>query len=92
MAFGRNVRELEFVDSGRRVPPVNNRFSDAEVAPVKLWHDAVTQRRRASAAKLTAYGEASPERPIKPTRIELAVLTALAHVYGSSLVNSASYR
>nr|WP_132458640.1 hypothetical protein [Paraburkholderia sp. BL8N3] len=49
--------------------------------------DAVTQRRRASAAGLSTYRGVAPNRPIKPTRTELAVLSALAHVYGSSLAN-----
>ena len=68
--------------------PGSSRFSDAEVARVTLrLDDAVTQRRRASAARLSTYCGAAPNRPIKPTRTELAVLTALAHVYGSSLTD-----
>ncbi|TCK33670.1 hypothetical protein B0G84_7965 [Paraburkholderia sp. BL8N3] len=68
--------------------PGSSRFSDAEVARVTLrLDDAVTQRRRASAAGLSTYRGVAPNRPIKPTRTELAVLSALAHVYGSSLAN-----
>ena len=66
----------------------NSRFSDAEGARVTLrLDDAVTQRRRASAARLSTYCGVAPNWPIKPTRTELAVLTALAHVYGSSLTD-----
>ena len=66
----------------------NSRFSDAEGARVTLrLDDAVTQRRRASAARLSTYCGVAPNWPIKPTRTELAVLTALAHVYGSSLAD-----
>ena len=68
--------------------PGNSRFSDAEVARVTLLlDDAVTQRRHASASRLSTYCGAAPNRPIKPTRTELAVLAALAHVYGSSLTD-----
>jgi hypothetical protein len=70
-----------------------DKYSDREVARVVLALDeAVTLRRRAAAAWLTAHGEAMPLLPVRPSRIELAVLTALAQTYGPPLLEQPSFR
>ncbi|WP_225936583.1 hypothetical protein [Caballeronia sp. NK8] len=58
----------------------------AEIARVVLKVDeTITLKRTAAAARLTAHGDAVPPRPIKPTRMELAVVIALAETYGVAL-------
>ena len=58
----------------------------AAVARVVLQIDkAITLQRRANAARLTAQGDAVPLLPIKPSRLELAVVIALAETYGAAL-------
>ncbi|GAB5101384.1 hypothetical protein [Caballeronia sp. HLA56] len=62
----------------------------AEVARVALKIDqAITSKRTAAAAWLTTYGQTVPSLPrclpLKPTRMELAVLIALAETFGSAL-------
>ncbi|WP_244285752.1 hypothetical protein [Caballeronia concitans] len=62
----------------------------AAVARVVLELDeAITLKRRAAAAWLTAHGDAVPLLPVKPTRLELAVVIALAEIYGAALINDA---
>ncbi len=57
----------------------------AAVARVVLDLDeAITLKRRAAAAWLTAHGDAVPLLPVKPTRLELAVVIALADTYGAA--------
>jgi hypothetical protein len=57
-------------------------FSDAEVARVVLALDrAISRRRRADAMGHIVEGRSVP-LPVKPSRIELAVFTALAQTYG----------
>ncbi len=61
-------------------------FSDAEVARVTLELDRqITRYRRAGAMHHLVEGRPL-SLPVKPTRIELAVLTALAHTYGPAVV------
>ncbi|BBQ03256.1 hypothetical protein BSFA1_83840 (plasmid) [Burkholderia sp. SFA1] len=58
----------------------------AAVAQVVLAVDeAITLKRRAAAAWLTAHGDAVPSLPVKPSRLELAVVIALAETYGAAL-------
>ncbi|KDR27142.1 hypothetical protein [Caballeronia zhejiangensis] len=58
----------------------------AAVAQVVLAVEAaITLKRRAAAAWLTAHGDAVPLLPIKPSRLELAVVIALAETYGAAL-------
>lgn len=58
----------------------------AAVAQVVLAVDAaITLKRRAAAAWLTAHGDAVPLLPVKPSRLELAVVIALAETYGAAL-------
>jgi hypothetical protein len=58
----------------------------AAVAYVVLELDtAITLKRRAAAAWLTARGDAKPLLPVKPSRLELAVVIALAETYGAAL-------
>jgi hypothetical protein len=47
--------------------------------------EAITLKRRAAAAWLTAHGDAVPLLPFKPSRLELAVVIALAETYGTAL-------
>ncbi|EKS72463.1 hypothetical protein BURK_005462 [Burkholderia sp. SJ98] len=64
----------------------------AVVAGIVLDLDeAITLKRRAAAAWLTAHGNAVPPLPIKPTRLELAVVIALAETYGAALTNDARF-
>jgi hypothetical protein len=61
-------------------------FSDAEVARVTLELDGqITRYRRAGAMHHLVEGRPL-SLPVKPTRIELAVLTALAQTYGPAVV------
>ncbi|WP_235024751.1 hypothetical protein [Caballeronia arvi] len=53
--------------------------------------ETITLRRRASAAWLTARGDAVPLLPIRPSRIELAVVIALAETFGASLYKEARF-
>jgi hypothetical protein len=63
-----------------------------DVARVVLKVDAsITLKRTAAAAWLTAHGDAVPSLPIKPTRMELAILIALAETYGPTLDNDARF-
>jgi hypothetical protein len=58
----------------------------AAVAQVVLAVDeAITLKRRAAAAWLTAHGDALPLLPVRPARLELAVVIALAETYGAAL-------
>jgi hypothetical protein len=58
----------------------------AAVAQVVLAvDDAITLKRRAAAAWLTAHGDALPLLPVRPSRLELAVVIALAETYGAAL-------
>ncbi|MFM0136379.1 hypothetical protein [Caballeronia grimmiae] len=58
----------------------------AAVAQVVLAvDDAITLKRRAAAAWVTAHGDAVPLLPVKPSRLELAVIMALAETYGAAL-------
>ncbi|VXC89961.1 conserved hypothetical protein [Burkholderia sp. 8Y] len=58
----------------------------AAIARVVLELDeAITLKRRAAAAWLTAHGDAVPRLPVKPPRLELAVVIALAETYGAAL-------
>ncbi len=52
---------------------------------------SITLKRTAAAAWLTAHGDAVPSLPIKPTRMELAILIALAETYGPTLDNDARF-
>lgn len=62
----------------------------AAIARVVLHLDeSITLRRRAAAARLTAQGDAVPLRPIKPSRLELAVIITLAELYGAALYQDA---
>lgn len=64
----------------------------AAVAHVVLELDAaITRKRRAAAAWLTAHGDAKPLLPVKPSRLELAVLIALAETYGTALTKDARF-
>lgn len=57
----------------------------AAIAQVVLkLDDAITLKRRAAAAWLTAHGDVLPALPIKPSRMELAVFMALAETYGAA--------
>jgi hypothetical protein len=63
-----------------------------EVAHVVLKVDeSITLKRTAAAAWLTAHGDAVPSLPITPTRMELAILIALAETYGPMLYNEARF-
>jgi hypothetical protein len=63
-----------------------NEAPTAAVARVVLALDeAITLKRRAAAAWLTAHGDAVPLLPIRPSRLELAVVIALAETYGAAL-------
>ncbi|SAL62409.1 hypothetical protein [Caballeronia humi] len=67
-------------------------FSDREVARVVLQLDeAVALKRRAAIARLAAHQDAVPILPVRPSRIELAVLTALAQTYGPALLEQPSF-
>lgn len=58
----------------------------AAIARVVLELDeAITLKRRAAAAWQTAHGDAVPLLPVKPSRLELAVVIALAETYGAAL-------
>jgi hypothetical protein len=74
----------------------NDRWPDempsVEVARVVLKVDAsITLKRTAAAAWLTAQGEAVPLLPVKPTRMELAVIIALAETYGTPLYRESRF-
>ncbi|MBC8641973.1 hypothetical protein IAG25_34680 [Caballeronia sp. EK] len=65
---------------------------NAEVARVVLKVDeAITLKRTAAAAWLTAHHHAAPSLPIKPTRMELAVIIALAETFGAALYKDARF-
>jgi hypothetical protein len=53
--------------------------------------EAVTLRRRAAAAWLSAHGDPLPALRMRPSRIELAVLTTLAQTYGPALLDRADF-
>jgi hypothetical protein len=74
----------------------NDRWPDempsVEVARVVLKVDeSITLKRTAAAAWLTAHGDAVPLLPVKPTRMELAVVIALAETYGTPLYRDARF-
>ncbi|CAL8481703.1 hypothetical protein [Caballeronia sp. S22] len=61
----------------------------AAIARVVLQLDeAITLKRRAAAAWLTAHGNVLPALPIRPSRMELAVFMALAETYGTAVVDA----
>jgi hypothetical protein len=63
-----------------------------ELARVVLQIDkSVTLKRTAAAAWLTSHAEAVPSLPIRPTRMELAILIALAETYGARLYREACF-
>ncbi|MFM0327559.1 hypothetical protein [Caballeronia glebae] len=69
-----------------------NEVPTAAVAQVVLAvDDAITLKRRAAPAWLTAQGDALPPLPIKPSRLELAVVIALAETFGAALVEDARF-
>jgi hypothetical protein len=62
------------------------------VARVVLKVDeAITLKRTAAAAWLTAHSHAVPSLPIRPTRMELAVMIALAETFGIALYKEARF-
>ncbi|WP_250468099.1 hypothetical protein [Caballeronia sp. GAFFF2] len=64
----------------------NSGFSDQEIARAVLQLDnSVTLWRRAASASLSDLAATTP-LPIRPSGIELAVLTALAQSYGNAIV------
>lgn len=64
----------------------------AAVAQVVLAVDeAITLKRRAAVAWLTAHGDALPLLPVRPSRLELAVVIALAETYGTALSSAPRY-
>ena len=66
-------------------------FSDAEIARVVLALDRdITRRRRADAMAHIVNGRPVP-LPVKPTRVELGVLTALAQTYGPAVLEHADF-
>ncbi|MDR5832566.1 hypothetical protein P9250_32480 [Caballeronia sp. LP006] len=76
-------------DSNDRWPA---EMPSVEVARVVLKVDAsITLKRTAAAAWLTAQGDAVPLLPVKPTRMELAVVIALAETYGTPLYKDARF-
>lgn len=78
----RNAREGRWPDEA----------PSAEVARVVLKVDeAITLKRTAAAAWLTAHHHAEPSLPIKPTRMELAVVIALAETFGAGLHRDARF-
>lgn len=69
-----------------------NEAPTAAVARVVLALDeAITLKRRAAAAWLTAHGDAVPLLPVKPSRLELAVIIALAETFGAALSQEARF-
>jgi hypothetical protein len=63
-----------------------------EIARVVVKVDgSITLKRAAATAWLTAQHHASPALPIKPTRMELAVVIALAETYGAALYREARF-
>ena len=54
--------------------------------------EAITLKRTAAAAWLTAHSHPRPALPIKPTRMEFAVIIALAETFGVSLMTCALCR
>jgi hypothetical protein len=63
-----------------------------ELARVVLQIDrSVTLKRTAAAAWLTSHAEAVPSLPIRPTRMELAILITLAETYGARLYREACF-
>lgn len=76
-------------DDGERWP---GEAPSAAVARVVVRVDeAITLKRRTAAAWMTAHGDAIPTLPIKPSRLELAVVIALAETYGASLYQDARF-
>nr|WP_284507906.1 hypothetical protein [Caballeronia sp. GACF4] len=72
------------------------RWSDekpsVEVARLVLNVDeSIALKRTAAAARLTAHGDAVPLLPIKPTRMELAIIIVLAETYGPALYIDARF-
>jgi hypothetical protein len=68
------------------------RFGAAVTARVMLRLDAeIAAQRLASAQWLTIHDSPMPELPDKPDDVELAVLMALAHVYGPALLEDARF-
>ena len=63
-------------------------FDDHNVARLTSQLDkAITLRRRAAALARTARPNALAALPIRPSRVELAVLTALVRTYGSAVLD-----
>lgn len=74
----------------------NDRWPDEaptpDVARVVLKVDeSITLKRTAAAAWLTAHGDTVPLLPVKPTRMELAVVIALAETYGAPLYKESRF-
>ncbi|GJH17469.1 hypothetical protein CBA19CS22_13025 [Caballeronia novacaledonica] len=62
------------------------------VARVVLKVDgSITLKRAAATAWLTAHHHAAPSLPIQPTRMELAVILALAETFGAALYKDARF-
>jgi hypothetical protein len=74
----------------------NDRWPDempsVKVARVLLKVDeSITLKRTAAAVWLTAHGDAVPSVPIKPTRMELAIIVALVETYGPNLYRDSRF-
>ena len=68
------------------------RWPSEAVARVALNVDeAITSKRRAAAAWLSSHGDAVPSLRVKPTRLELAVVIALARTLGAALAEEARF-
>lgn len=97
MAQGFPPDDAEPHEPGRRSgDPSNDAFNASQRWPVEAPTAAVAQvvlavdeaialRRRAAAAWLTADGDAVPRLPVRLSRLELAVVIALAETYGAAL-------
>jgi hypothetical protein len=74
----------------------NDRWPD-EMPSVEVARDvlkvdeSITLKRTAAAAWLTAHGDAVPLLPVKPTRMELAVVIALVETYGAPLYKESRF-
>ncbi|SAL82611.1 hypothetical protein AWB67_06172 [Caballeronia terrestris] len=66
-------------------------FPDPEVARLVLELDWTITRRRRSGAMHHLVERRSVPLPVKPSHIELRVLTALAQAYGSALLQGADF-
>ncbi|WP_250480000.1 MULTISPECIES: hypothetical protein [unclassified Caballeronia] len=79
-------------DTSREYERWPNEAPTAAIAHVVLVvDDIITLKRRAAATRLHAQGEAVLPLPIKPSRLELAVIIALAETYGAALAQDARF-